>query len=279
MDDPLDASRIQRALDVGMRTGKEAPRRIDGPIRVLAEISSTNDAVAEAAEKGAPEGLVMAAERQISGRGRKGAAWVAPPGLNLTFSVLLRPEMPPSTWPRLSHAAALAVANGLEPWLDGTALQLKWPNDAYCENRKLAGILVESRSTASDAFVVLGIGINVNSRPHDFPPNLVHTLTSVAELAKLPPTTRANRSDLCGAVLAELNRAYQAVGDDFSAVIPELERRSCLLGRAIRFRTANGWETGKMAGIGELGEMLVRDPSGELRAVLNAEEVRADDRR
>ncbi|MEM1296868.1 MAG: hypothetical protein AAGH89_16000, partial [Verrucomicrobiota bacterium] len=190
----------------------------------------------------------------------------------LTFSVLLRPTFAMDLWPRLSHVAGLAVVNGVEPWLSGIQLQLKWPNDVYADSKKLAGILVETRSSAAGAFVVLGIGLNVNSQPTDFPPELAHTFTSIAGLTGTPS---ANRSEVCGSILAELTRFYVTGSSDFQTLIAELEKRSFLLHHSIRFRTTEGWKLTTMVGIGSNGEMLVQDhPDAEVAAILNAEEVR-----
>lgn len=272
MNDRLEVGLIRRGLEIGLRTGTTAPSQIGREILVVEEVGSTNDAIAEHAATGAGEGLVVVAETQTSGRGRKGAAWIAPPSHNLTFSVLLRPTFPIELWPRLSHVAGLAVVNGVEPWLSGIDLQLKWPNDVYADSKKLAGILVETRSSSSGAFVVLGIGLNVNSQPGDFPPELTHTLTSIAGLTGSPS---ANRSEVCGSILAELTRFYQTGSDAFETLIPQLERRSHLLHQTIRFRTPEGWNHTRMVGIGANGEMLVQDePGGPVLSVLNAEEVR-----
>ena len=133
---------------------------------------STNDDVREAARAGAAAGLVVVAERQDAGRGRRGAAWVCPPGEGLAFSVLLRPAEKKALWPRLSLAAGLAVAEALDRF--GVFAEVKWPNDIWIGGRKVSGILVE----AGEDFVVAGIGINVGVR--GFPAALQDSATSLA---------------------------------------------------------------------------------------------------
>ena len=160
----------------------------------------------------------------------------------------------------------------MEPWLSGIDLQLKWPNDVYADAKKLAGILVETRSSSTGAFVVLGIGLNVNSQPADFPPELAHTLTSVAGLTGTPS---ASRNEICGSILAELSRFYEQGTQAFDTLIAELEQRSFLLHQKIRFRTTEGWNHATMVGIGANGEMLVqKHPDEPVTAILNAEDVR-----
>jgi len=122
---------------------------------------STNDDVAAAARTGEPEGLVVVADFQRAGRGRRGRSWQAPPGTALTFSVLLRPARPLAPrWQIFPLLAGIAVVEGIRD-ATGITLGLKWPNDVVSrDDAKLGGILVERLPDADDALVV-GIGLNV----------------------------------------------------------------------------------------------------------------------
>src|SRR4051812_27340870 len=106
---------------------------------------------------GAPEGLAAVADHQTAGRGRLGRAWVAPPGASLLLSVLFRPDLAPERLHLTTAAVALAAAEACEA-VAGVLPVLKWPNDLLVGDRKLAGVLAESRLPA----VVVGIGLNVN---------------------------------------------------------------------------------------------------------------------
>ena len=127
--------------------------RMPDPFRLLwrETVSSTNDELRALAEKGMAEGLVLVAEEQTAGRGRRGAEWFSPTGESLAFSVLLRPSEPMAFWPRLSLAAGLAVAESLEKFVP--LAEIKWPNDVLICGKKIAGILVE----AGRDFVIVGI--------------------------------------------------------------------------------------------------------------------------
>jgi BirA family biotin operon repressor/biotin-[acetyl-CoA-carboxylase] ligase len=222
---------------------------------------STNDDVREAARAGAAAGLVIVAERQEAGRGRRGAAWVCPPGEGLAFSVLLRPSEKKALWPRLSLAAGLAVAEGLDR--HGVSSEVKWPNDVWIGGKKIAGILVE----AGDDFVVVGIGVNVSVT--EFPNALADSATSLA----LEFGTSTERSAVLASVLDRLLVWQSKIGHDFEELLRRFRERCALTGKQVRLTAADGILSGEVAGIGDGGELLVRTPEG-LRQIVQAEEVR-----
>ncbi|MCW1883642.1 biotin--[acetyl-CoA-carboxylase] ligase [Luteolibacter flavescens] len=222
---------------------------------------STNDDIRAAAQTGARAGLVIVAERQEAGRGRRGAAWVCPPGEGLAFSVLLRPSEPKALWPRLSLAAGLAVAEGLDR--HGVSAEVKWPNDVWIGGKKIAGILVE----AGDDFVVVGIGINVGVTA--FPDALESSATSLAlecgEAPGLPP--------VLASILERLPVWQSKIGKDFDELLRNFRERCALTGKTVRLTCADGIVTGNAVGIGDGGELLIRTADG-VRRIVQAEEVR-----
>ena len=131
----------------------------------LDEAGSTNDEAKDRAVAGAPEGTVIWARQQRAGRGRRGRAWVSPPG-NLYLSVILRPACEARSVAQLSFVAALAVLDLVDGPLPGRAC-CKWPNDILVDGGKVAGILLESalRAEGRVDWVVLGIGVNLASHP------------------------------------------------------------------------------------------------------------------
>jgi BirA family biotin operon repressor/biotin-[acetyl-CoA-carboxylase] ligase len=222
---------------------------------------STNDDAREAAAGGAAEGLVIVAGRQDAGRGRRGAAWVCPPGEGLAFSVLLRPRENKALWPRLSLAAGLAVAEALGRL--GVIAEVKWPNDVWVAGKKIAGILVE----AGDDHVVVGVGINVGVR--EFPPALAESATSLALERGDPP-------ELPMVLLPVLERlqVWQAkIGTGFDELLRAFRVRCALTGKAVRLLAADGMLSGTVAGIGDGGELLLQTDTG-LRKLVQADEVR-----
>jgi BirA family biotin operon repressor/biotin-[acetyl-CoA-carboxylase] ligase len=169
--DRLIATELRARL-AGCRLGNE--------IVVLEETGSTNDLGWEAAERGVPEGFVAFAERQTAGRGQYGRRWESAPYLGLWFSVLLRPALTLRESPQLTAMLADVVAATISDQTTRAAT-IKPPNDIYLDGRKVAGVLVEGRTTAEGNYVaVAGIGINVNQTLDDFPEELRATAGSLA---------------------------------------------------------------------------------------------------
>ena len=137
----------------------------DYTLVALDEVGSTNDEAKDRAAAGAPAGTVIWARQQRAGRGRRGRAWVSPPG-NLYLSVVLRPSCEARCVAQLSFVAALAVLDLVDGPLPGRA-RCKWPNDILVDGGKVAGILLESalRSGGRVDWVVLGIGVNLANHP------------------------------------------------------------------------------------------------------------------
>ena len=124
------------------------------------ETGSTMDDCRTLARKGAPEGTVVSANHQGSGRGRFQRSWVSQQGTNIQASILIRPKM--SQLPYLNMMAALAASDTSER-LSNVKADIKWPNDIQVSGKKLCGILIESEISGSDvAFSIVGIGLNVN---------------------------------------------------------------------------------------------------------------------
>lgn len=157
---------------------------------------STNALVAERARAGEEEGLVVVTEHQTSGRGRLDRVWETPARSSLTFSVLLRPDVPAQDWPWLPLLTGYAVQAALADRLPDIAL--KWPNDVLVEERKVAGILVERIDTPTGPAAVVGIGINVSQTLQELP-------VALATSVELETGEPVDRTDLLGQVLGSLH--------------------------------------------------------------------------
>lgn len=156
-------------------------------------VGSTNDVIAGWLADGTPEVCVAITDVQTSGRGRGERTWTAPPGAALLLSIGFRPSWlePEHAW-RLAAIVTLTMAEACEisAGLHAGSVQLKWPNDLVAidsrtgEVRKIAGVLGETDGLGSkDARAIIGIGVNADWKPEDFPPDLATSMTSLAELA------------------------------------------------------------------------------------------------
>ncbi len=150
-----------------------------GRLVIHNEAESTQDLAKAMALSGEPEGTAVMALNQTRGRGRMGRSWISPTGKNLALSIILRPHLSPRDAVLLGFLASIAVAEAVEE--EGVAeAQLRWPNDVLVRDRKIAGILSEAVvSQGHIDFVIVGIGLNVNSRRSDFPPDLRTPATSL----------------------------------------------------------------------------------------------------
>src|SRR5689334_13605441 len=157
----------QSAAELGHRRGILSLPGMSLAFRIeqVAEIDSTNEACRLRAAAGEAAGLVIRADRQTAGRGRRGRNWISPSG-NLYASLLLRPSRPVSESAALGFAAVTAIGDVAEALLPATAtVQHKWPNDLLINGRKASGLLLE----AQPGFLVLGIGVNILSHPAGTP--------------------------------------------------------------------------------------------------------------
>lgn len=240
-------------------------------VRVLDEVVSTSDVVRDLALGGAPHGSVVLAEHQTGGRGRRQNRWLAPRGRDLMFSVLLKPDgVASDLWPRLTTLAALALCKGIEHELP-LAPCIKWPNDVYLADRKVAGLLAESLVGPAGSFVVLGIGLNVNAAA--FPDEIRASATSLAVELR-PGGIEIDRNSLAVAILNALAHELSRLDAGFVAAMEEVRARSWLLTKTVR-ATVDGREVfGRAADLNHEGHLVLALPDGSTRTLSSADEVR-----
>lgn len=143
-------------------------------------VDSTNTLAVRRAREGAPEGTVVVAEGQRAGRGRGGSVWESPYGKNIYASVILRPPLTPALSQGITLVVGEVLAEALAAYA-GARITIKWPNDLLLDGKKLAGILTEASVCGGELeYVVVGFGINVNSRAEDFSPALRASVISLA---------------------------------------------------------------------------------------------------
>jgi BirA family biotin operon repressor/biotin-[acetyl-CoA-carboxylase] ligase len=236
------------------------------PLHLLATTSSTSDLAKAAARDGAPHGATWVAEAQTAGRGRRGHAWMCAAGEGLLFSVLVRVSCPPARIAPVGLAVGLAVRDAVAAAAPGASVRIKWPNDVFVGDRKVAGVLVEAVTTGArvDA-VVVGVGINVHTRV--FPEEIADRATSVALAASTPPDRAAILAD----VLAGIDRdLHVVVGRGLGLLLARLDAADLLAGRPVRRELGEGDDArdpanrGIADGIDEDGRLRVRRDDGLL---------------
>jgi BirA family transcriptional regulator, biotin operon repressor / biotin---[acetyl-CoA-carboxylase] ligase len=217
-------------------------------VEVLPEIDSTNTELMRRARAGHTEPTLLVAEQQSAGRGRLGRNWASAPGSSLTFSlgVLLQPQ----AWDGLSLAVGLSVASSLH-----ASIQLKWPNDLWVRDCKLAGILIETAAIAGHAgprYAVIGVGINIAPRPAE------GLSTPPAHLQALLPS--ASAAQALESIAAPLLRdVLQFERDGLAPFAPRFAARDALRGREVQL--SDGMQ-GIAQGVDGRGALLVQTLQG-----------------
>jgi len=204
------------------------------------------------------------AESQTRGRGRLGRSWVSPADKGLWFSVLLRPKMRPAEATRLTVAAATAIRRAIQT-VTGLAPEIKWPNDLLINGRKVAGILTElGAETDQVRYLIVGVGIDVNQEPGDFP----EELGGVAGSLRMATGNSLDRPTLAAEVLRELDRDYARVcNGKFQQVAEEWESGCTTLGRTVRIRIGDRQIDGHAESLDPDGALLVRTAHGHLECI------------
>jgi BirA family biotin operon repressor/biotin-[acetyl-CoA-carboxylase] ligase len=167
---------LPEEIGVGLST-----RLLGRRIEYFEEVSSTQDIARQLAVEGAQEGTVVVAESQAGGRGRLGRGWVSPSRAGIYVSIILRPDLKPVEVCQIPLIAGVATSEAIVK-VTGLEPRIKWPNDVLVAGKKVAGILTEMGAEVDRLhYIVLGIGINVNTTTSMLPRELRSIATSVAE--------------------------------------------------------------------------------------------------
>jgi len=270
---------VRRPLDLAaLRHAAVRPSGLWRTVEVVENTGSTNADLLARALAGEPEGTVLATEHQQAGRGRLGRTWITPPRAALTFSLLVRPGVPPARRGWLPLLTGIAVAGAITS-VTGVATTLKWPNDVLADQGqadasqagtgqagagKLVGILAEA---AADAIVV-GIGVNVSTEQAELPDRGPGALPAASLLTAGAKPEGLDRTPLLLAILSAFEHRYrdwrEAGGDpEASGLRAAYLGRSGTIGRQVRAELPSGQAlSGLAVGVDADGRLLVRSSSG-----------------
>ena len=234
-------------------------RHVLGPdrhVEVYRRVGSTQDVAKRLARTLPPDrcdGAVVVADEQTAGRGRLGRTWHSPPGSAATFSTLFHADR--LSVDRLTFAASVALCDALSPPLEeaGHDCRIKWPNDLYVDDRKLAGILVER----AGPLAAIGAGINVSLDPAALPDRLARTATSLVSLG-----VHLDRLAVLVRVLAALDRALRQTPE--SELLDTWRRHCRVIDREASFICDGETIVGTVVDLDPHLGLIVRRSSGEL---------------
>ncbi len=228
------------------------------------EVTSTQSIAKSMAAQGAREGTVIVAETQSGGRGRVARSWVSPVG-GIYFSVILRPDIKPAEALQLPLIAGIAVARAIDK-LTGLKPKLKWPNDIIVNDLKTGGILTEMSAEVDRLeWVIIGIGLNVNTPQESFPSEVKGTAVSLMEAGG----KHVPRVKLLQYILAELEALY----DDFSKSGFELLREqwkalSNTIGAEVNISSSTEQLVGRAIDIDSDGALIVQKEDGTKERII-----------
>ncbi len=216
--------------DVLSREAVRSLLRTEGlDVHVYRSLSSTNTLLKAWAEDGCQEGTVAIAEEQTGGRGRRGRVFFSPKGTGLYLSILLRPTQSADLALQITTCAAVAVAELAEE-LAGRPAQIKWVNDVFLDNRKVAGILTEASvdvENSSLRYAILGIGLNLLPPSGGFPEELEGVAGAVLPRCERPGLRAAAAAGLLDRFFAR----YRSLGSD--ECFEAYRRRLNVLGKRV----------------------------------------------
>ncbi|HZK30762.1 MAG TPA: biotin--[acetyl-CoA-carboxylase] ligase [Methanoregula sp.] len=216
---------------------------------------------------GKMHGMVIIAEEQTGGIGRMGRAWVSPSG-GIWITVVLKPRVPIDHIFMITMAGSIAIARAIRKEFDLGAL-IKWPNDIFIGNKKVAGLLLELSADADSVhYCLLSIGIDVNVPINQFSPALQKDITSIsAEVGH-----EVDRAAFLARILKEFESRYLLIeSGEYETIIREWKSLSCTLENRVLIRTLKNSFEGDAIDIDEFGALIIRKDNGKLERVISGD--------
>ncbi len=232
------------------------------------ELTSTNMKASELAAAGAANGTVVISDSQSGGKGRLGRDWHSPAGSNLYTSIILRPEISPAVAPSMTLVFAVAVAEAIGEFTS-TRPSVKWPNDILLNDRKVAGILTEMSSDMDRvAYIVSGIGVNINMDINKVPKILKNIVISLNDRAK----EDISRAHFARTLYSSVEKWYKVyIVEGCAPIVGAWRKYFDAEGRKISVNTIDRVVEGLCMGIDDGGALLLREPSGEVVKITSGE--------
>ena len=221
--------------------------------------STNNYAISLLSKSDLDEGCVVVAEEQQSGRGQRDNSWESEKGLNLLLSIVLHPSFLPVKYQFLiSKVVALGVCEVLSLYVDDVSI--KWPNDIYVGDNKIAGILIENFLSGStiDSSIV-GIGININQRKF---------FSNAPNPISLSQVTDAffDKDELLDLFLNSIDKWYSFLkSKEVTMIDTEYLKRMYRIDAESFYKDADGEFVGRIIGVNPIGQLVVDKENGKLK--------------
>lgn len=237
-------------------------------IHIFDEIDSTNNTAHVLGENNSPEGTIVIAESQSSGKGRLGRKWFSIPGKSLSVSLLLRPEIEISTAPGLTLVIAVALSDTLHNF-GIHSHRIKWPNDILINNKKISGILTEMKASSGKIlFIIAGIGINTGPVSADIPDELKYIASSIYD----ETGTEIDRLKFLQSFLLHFETRYnEFLQSGLENILAAWKENSDIIGKMISVCVNQEIINGKVTSINFDGSLTIETGPGQL--TINSGEI------
>lgn len=228
-------------------------------IQIFDETDSTNIRAFSSASAGAEEGSIVIAECQTGGKGRLGRKWISPPGRNLYLSIIIRPAIPSYSAPRITLVTAVALSDTLNSF-GADKHRIKWPNDILFNGRKLSGILTEMKGDCDSIdFIIIGIGINLNSSPEDYNDDIKDMIISLKDITG----KETDRIEFLNCLLLNFEKVYsEFLQGRFPDILERWKFKSSIINQKIKVTDHDNIFTGIVKEITPEGYLIVSTDNG-----------------
>lgn len=227
------------------------------PLKFVSETESTNNLAKSMANDGCSDGMLVLCDNQTKGKGRLGRTWISQKSVNLSMSIVLRPDIMPFETPKLTLVAGIACARAINS-ITGVDCGIKWPNDIIINGKKIVGILTEmSAEMEYVRYVVIGIGVNVNNDEFD------DEIKDKASSLYMITGKKFRRSDIADKIISELVKLYDVFcKEGFTSLCDEYNSLCINIGKQVK--TLGRQEiTGTALGVNENGELVIESKEGK----------------
>ncbi|HHT23920.1 MAG TPA: biotin--[acetyl-CoA-carboxylase] ligase [Clostridiaceae bacterium] len=237
-------------------------------IEVFDTIDSTNNILKTKARENAVSGTLIVANAQKNGRGRRGRDFFSPPGTGVYFSLLLRPNQDYNLNQKSPALAAVALAKAIDK-ITGKTTGIKWVNDIYLNDKKIAGILTEAEldfETRTISYMVIGVGVNIYQPQNDFPEQIANTATAIYSSAE-------KRSGLRNSIIAEFLNQWEiyAKRKHSEQALNIFREKSVLTNKTVDIWYNNNLLQAKVLNVNEEFELIIELEDGSTKTINHGE--------
>lgn len=230
-------------------------------------VDSTNSEALRLAQKGLKNNMVIVANTQTAGRGRKGRVWISSSG-NLNATILLKSKLPPSSYIQLPFLIANVVRDSIMSFSrdqrKDLKIELKWPNDIFIDGKKVAGILLESINLQGESKIIIGIGVNIE-KVHE---SLQERASSLKDFG----ISLENPGEFLNILMNNFDEVYSEwlAHQDFVKIRKEWLKNAYNLGKVITIDDGKTRVSGVFKDIDSEGAIRLQLPNGEICSFFNA---------